>query len=371
MKVCLISSYPPSRARLSEYAYNLVDELKRRPGIGELYVLSDGDYFTDGKLKVLKAWEKDDPLSLLTLPFRVIKLRPHVAHFNIHFQSFGRGRVTNFVGFLLIPLLRLLGIKVLVTIHNLGERVDLTKLGIKAGFINRMGITVATKLLLKASGIAVTVRSYGPYLRQRYGHNGIRYVPHGARPYDTGLPSNGRILMFGHMSPYKGLHVMLEAFKRLNGRKDVELIVAGSSHPNYPGYLERFRDMRLPKVSFIGYVPEKRLPSLFSSVRVVALPYLMATGTSGVFHLACSFGRPIVASDLPEIRELVMDGASALLVPPGDVKALANAVSRLLEDDELARSMAFKNLMFAKRYSWSMVAKAYERMYEEATNGGL
>ena len=44
------------------------------------------------------------------------------------------------------------------------------------------------------------------------------------------------------------------------------------------------------------------------------MPYLAVPGTSGVFHLACGYGTPIVASDLPEIREILADGASAVLV---------------------------------------------------------
>jgi glycosyltransferase involved in cell wall biosynthesis len=70
-----------------------------------------------------------------------------------------------------------------------------------------------------------------------------------------------------------------------------------------------------------------------------------------------------VASDLPEIREMVDDGASAILVPPGDVDALKNAILKVLFNKELATKMSEQNLNFAQRESWSSVAKAYEDAY--------
>jgi glycosyltransferase involved in cell wall biosynthesis len=71
----------------------------------------------------------------------------------------------------------------------------------------------------------------------------------------------------------------------------------------------------------------------------------------------------VVASDLPEIHELVNDGAAALLVPAGDVEALKDAVMKVLFDQEVAKQMGKQNLAFAQRESWGAVAKAYEDAY--------
>jgi glycosyltransferase involved in cell wall biosynthesis len=70
-----------------------------------------------------------------------------------------------------------------------------------------------------------------------------------------------------------------------------------------------------------------------------------------------------VASDLPELRELVAEGASALLVPPGDVGALKAAILKALFNEEMAKRMREQNLGFAQRESWSAVAEAYEEAY--------
>jgi glycosyltransferase involved in cell wall biosynthesis len=95
----------------------------------------------------------------------------------------------------------------------------------------------------------------------------------------------------------------------------------------------------------------------------LVMPYLAVPGTSGVFHLACGYGTPVVASDLPEIREILADGASAVLVPPQNVAALKEAILKLLFDEKASAEMCAKNLDFAQKRSWNAVAEAYEKAY--------
>jgi glycosyltransferase involved in cell wall biosynthesis len=300
-----------------------------------------------------------------------LKLKPDVVHFNVHFQSYGRKRLANFAGLSLVFLCRLLGLKVMASVHNFGEKVDLEKVRLKPSLLNRAGILVATKMILSASTVVVTVRSYTDYLRKRYGHKGVLYIPHGTMVNDCSPndPDEKVLLMFGHMGPSKGLPIMLKAFEELMKEiNDVKLVVAGSSHPNFPNYLEAFVKTTIPKVTFLGYVHGEDLAQVFDMADIVILPYLTATGTSGVFHLACGNGKPIVSSDLPEIRELIAEGASAILVPPGDVGALKNAILKVLFNEAILAKMSEQNFMFAQREQWSIVAEAYEKAYLELLN---
>jgi cellulose synthase/poly-beta-1,6-N-acetylglucosamine synthase-like glycosyltransferase len=374
LRVCFVSSYPPNRARLSEYAQSLVNELASRPAIEKIYLLADKSAYSqatlneDPKVKVLRIWSADNFLSILGIMSYILRLRPNVVHFNVHFQSFGKSRLSNFTGLSLIFLCRLLGFKVLAEVHNLGEKVDLEKVRLKPSILNKMGILIATKLILSAPKIVVTVRSYVKYLNDRYGHRGVQYIPHGtlsgnSTPID---PEDKIILMFGHMGPYKGLPVMIKAFEEMRQEKsDIKLVIAGTSHPNFPNFLDEYKKKHIPKVEFLGYVPEENLAQVFRTADLVVIPYFTTTGTSGVFHLACGFGKPIVASDLPEIREIIADGASALLVPPGNVQALKNAIFMVLSNEELAAKMRAQNLVFAQKESWSVIAKEYEEAYLE------
>jgi glycosyltransferase involved in cell wall biosynthesis len=372
LRVCFVSSYPPNRARLSEYAQNLVAALASRPAIDTLYLLVDKSDRSeevlpeDPKVKVLRVWKADNLLSVLSVMYYILKLRPDVVHFNVSFQSFGKNKLTNITGLSLILLCRLLGFRVLAGVHTLGEKADLEKFHLKDSLLNRVGILMATKIILSAQSVVVLVRSYGDFLKKRYGHKGVQYIPHGAS-VDTNLKVNTNekvILIFGHMGPHKGLPLMFEAFEKIVKEKsNIKLVVAGSNHPNFPNYLEEFGKAHTPNVEFSGYVPRQKLGSVFRMADVVVLPYNATPGTSGVFHLACGYGRPIVASDLPEIRELVNDGASAILVPPDDVDALKEAILTVLSNKEISTKMSEQNLNFAQRESWSSVAKAYEDAY--------
>jgi glycosyltransferase involved in cell wall biosynthesis len=296
----------------------------------------------------------------------ILKLRPDVVHFNVSFQSFGKYKLTNFTGLSLILLCRLFGFRVLAGLHTLAQMSDLEKFHVRPTLLNRVGILLATKIILSAQTVVVLVKAYGDFLKHHYGHEGVQYIPHG-----TSINRNSKligkdkvILIFGFMGPHKGLPIMFEAFEKIRREKpNVKLVVAGTNHPNFPNYLQQFIQKRFANVEFTGYVPQGKLGSVFKNAQVVVLPYNAAPGTSGVFHLACGYGLPIVASDLPEIRELVNDGASAILVPPGKVDALKDALLKVLLDQELSAKMSEQNLNFANQESWSAVAKAYEDAY--------
>jgi len=321
------------------------------------------------RVEIRKVWSPDNAASILKVLLNVLLLRPDVVHFNVHFQSFGRSRLANFIGLSLPFLCKAFGTPSVATVHNLGEKVDLKAVGLKPSFLNRHGIRLATRLITSASAVTVTVRSYLEFLNRSYGCTNVTFVPHGAGvssrpPNPVPINPSRMILIFGHMAPFKGLPLMIDVFSCvLNERKDVKLIVAGESHPNFPRYLDDFRRNPPPKVEFVGYVDERQLPSLFERAFVVVLPYLAATGTSGVFHLACGYGKPIIASDLPEIRELVKEGASAILVPPNDVEGFAKAILRLCDTPWLAEEIGNRNLSFASSESWNSVASSFERIY--------
>lgn len=378
MKVCLVSSFPPNRARLSEYCLSLVPELANQKVVERIYVLADKAHMAkdreviDEKCEIRRVWRIDDPLSILSIPLTILRIKPDLVHINMHFMSFGRKRLANFGGFLLVPILRLLGFKVLVTIHNLAGRVNLAAVGVRTSVGNRLGMAVATRLLMTAGSVCVTVRSYAEYLGARYPEVSVRYVSHGfwTANHLASDPPQKTILMFGHMSPHKGLSVLLEAFsKTVQQFNGVKLVVAGSAHPNFPDFLGQF-PKEMEGVEFKGYVPETELGSVFGGAYLVVLPYTAATGTSGVFHLACSFGKPVIASNLQEIREMVEEGASAILVPPRDSDALSTAIVRLLKDEALAARMSEANLAFARARSFSHVAKEYEKEYLNLLHDG-
>jgi glycosyltransferase involved in cell wall biosynthesis len=171
----------------------------------------------------------------------------------------------------------------------------------------------------------------------------------------------------GHLYPWKGVDVLLEALSLLPGAQG--LIVGG--HAAEPD-LNRVKALagRLgveSRVTFTGLVEPARVPELLQRADVLVLPN-PASAISSRFtsplklfeYLAA--GRAIVASDLPSIREIVQDGTEALLVPAGDPHALARAVRRVLDDPALAERLSRAALALAPQYTWARRAERLEAL---------
>lgn len=142
------------------------------------------------------------------------------------------------------------------------------------------------------------------------------------------------------LTPWKGHRMLLDAFARL-GRDDVVLELAGGQFPKDGAYVEELerraaRPDLAGRVRFLGHVPDVVDRSRTWSVAVVASVEPEAGPLGLLEHM--SVGLPIVATDHGGAPE-VIDGAG-LLVPPGDASAMAGAIGRLLEDQELARRCA-------------------------------
>mgnify|MGYP002682685571 CR=1 FL=1 len=105
--------------------------------------------------------------------------------------------------------------------------------------------------------------------------------------------------------------------------------------------------------------------ALLARSSVILLPYLEAT-QSGVIPLAYGAERPVVATSVGAIPEIVENGRTGLLVPPGDASALAAGTIRLLGDQELAKRVAAAGRKYAEEHlSWEAVAEATVPVYEE------
>ncbi|MCX2932694.1 glycosyltransferase family 4 protein [Mycobacterium sp. CVI_P3] len=172
----------------------------------------------------------------------------------------------------------------------------------------------------------------------------VHVIPHGAEPGMRGgaqvrpITETGPVaLFFGVWSKYKGLELLLDAFERVRAElPESRLVLAGAvgADIDVDAVLDRAR--RIGNVEARpGYVPIEEVAPLFDSARVVVTPYIRAT-QSGVAHLAYTFGRPVIASAIGDLPEVIQDGVTGLLVDAGDVEGLARAMVRLLEDPHLA-----------------------------------
>lgn len=198
----------------------------------------------------------------------------------------------------------------------------------------------------------------------------IDVVPHGilgrtAIDGDVTGYEPGTFLFFGRIESYKGLRYLLDACDVLHGRaRDFRVVVAGRGND-----LEchRARIAANARVELIDhYVPAAEVPNLFRSAMAVVLPYTDAT-QSGVAALAFAHSRPVIATRVGDVPEVVIDGQTGLMVTPRDVNALADAMERLLIDRRLRDSLAAGAARFAKeRLSWPRIADQVDDVYRRA-----
>ncbi len=154
-----------------------------------------------------------------------------------------------------------------------------------------------------------------------------------------GLPGDARVfLFFGYLRPYKGLELLLDAWRELSPPGTRLLVVGQSQKADYAAELAK-RIAAAPGAQLLDrFVPPGEVPVFFSAADVVVLPY-RAVQTSGSLLLAMSYGRPVIAPRLGELPETLADAAD-LLFSAGDEEDLRRQLSRALDLDlgDLARA---------------------------------
>ena len=376
MKICLVTTFPPSTGGLSEYGFHIAQELQRNPFLN-LTILGDelpsGHSELDG-FKIDRCWSFDDSGSALRLLRTLGRLKPDVVWFNLLFSTFGRNPLVAFSG-LMTPLLsRLSGRYTHVTLHHLMDTVDLKDVGVKHETLYRAAGAVATRMLLLANSVSVLMPGYRKILNDKYGRDNVHLRSHGILARRPEFPDFSRrapvqrILAFGKWGTYKRLELMMEAFDLLSVRlPHAKLVVAGGDHPQAPGYTDMMRQLCADntQVEFRGYVPEDELEDLFQSSTVAVMPYTSSTGCSGVAHLACAYGVPVVCSDLVDFRQMAQAEELAIeFFPPGDAQGLADCLFDLLQNPEKQQTMAAQNFSAALRMTMPNVVQKYLRHFE-------
>ena len=210
----------------------------------------------------------------------------------------------------------------------------------------------------------------------------VAVIPHGPFFYDlpsTGLkntlqsfavqPSQFLVLWQGIIFPYKGIDLLLSAWKQVESQsEDACLVIAGTGAPEF---LEQIRgqvkELGLKRVKLhFRFISTEELVALYRAAGVVVYPYRAIT-TSGALATGLALGKAIIASDLPVFRELLIDRENALLVDPQDSDELACALIKLIQDSALREHLAGKvrEMNFGDQ-TWSIIAdktlQAYERV---------
>jgi glycosyltransferase involved in cell wall biosynthesis len=202
----------------------------------------------------------------------------------------------------------------------------------------------------------------------------VHVIPHGAFTHLLDLPGERPlpgelaavagpvVLCFGLLRPYKGVDVLLEAWRGIAG---AELWIVGMPRMD----TAPLRAAAPPGVRFLErYVDDAEIPALFRRADLVVLPY-REIDQSGVLFTALAFGRPLVLTAVGGFPEVAATGA-AELVPPGDAEALHGVLQRLLADDAArARLAAAAGEAARERYGWDAIARRHLDLYRRLLDG--
>ena len=171
------------------------------------------------------------------------------------------------------------------------------------------------------------------------------------------------VLFFGRISPYKGIEYLCEAMMKVREQvADATLTIAGGGKMYFD--IEPYQKQDWVKV-INRYVGMEELAGLLQNCALSVCPYTDAT-QSGVIMTSYSLCKPVVATNVGGLGEMVENGKTGLLVLPKDVDALADAITALLKDDAKREKMAdnIRNDYFVGDKSWKVIAEKYIEFYK-------
>jgi len=290
-------------------------------------------------------------------------------HFDVaHFQDVGTPLLDQFF---LKPLARHL--PVVLTVHDVNPHYE--RFVSRASFIRR-SLQIPHRLIVH----------YEDGKRQLVDHWGacaehIDVIPHGIIPLQNppsptdarkklNLPSDRQIILFfGGIRPNKGLDILLKALEIIKSRnRRVLLVIAGGllGRFNFESYADIIKKADLSDYvqTFIQFIPEEEVDYFFAASNLVVLPYLKFEAQSGVLLRAYAHKKPVVASNVGAMGELVSSDEVGLVIEPGDAEPLAEAVISVLGSLDKFQSRYSPEL--EDKYSWKHIAELTMRSYKAA-----
>ena len=296
---------------------------------------------------------------------------PHERGANVlHFQFFRRDKVES----LIFPIFRLLGVTLVHTAHNVlpheNSRID-----------------YYLKYLVYLSSHKIIVHSQ--YIRTKLLHTfsinreKVVVIPHGN--FDVYLPeeqpskSEARkslglpveepmLLFFGYIRAYKGVDILLEAFKEAAPHlPTLNLVIAGEPYSAALGNRYAQKISQMPYKQRVKYIPEfipnDDVAIYFNAADAIVLPYT-DIDHSGIVHLAYSFGKPIIASDIGDFNEVIEGGKCGFITPTNDVPGLARTIKEAFGNIKRLQEMGdFITALNRTKYSWDAISMKTRAIY--------
>lgn len=270
-----------------------------------------------------------------------------------------------------IVILKLMGIKIVWTAHNLKNHENLYPLldRICTSVVARLADAIIAHCQAAKCEIATTLQ-----LRNK---DKIFVVPHGNYTgyYENkidrvearkalDIPNSSLVFLFlGTIRPYKGVFELILAFKQLHN-KEVQLVIAGEALNDELAQQIRQKIEGHDNIKFIpGFIPEEQIQVYMNSCDVVVFPYRDVL-TSGAVVLAMSFGKTCIGPRRGCIGE-ILDNSGAFLYNPDIEEGLFQAMNSAVQNSGNLLSMGDYNQRSADQWSWDRIAEKTLEVYQQ------
>lgn len=261
---------------------------------------------------------------------------------------------------------RLMGKRVIVTVHGLDWQREKWKGGFGAKYIH-LGEKMAVRF---AHEIIVLSKNVQQYFRDTYGRETV-WIPNGVDRPDVlpaqqitdayGLGNGGYILFLGRLVPEKGIHYLIEAYRNVKTEK--RLVIAGGGSDT-DGYVQRLRELAGDdsRILFTGFVQGQMLEELYSNAYLYVLPSDVEGMPLSLLE-AMSYGNCCVVSDIPECAEVVED--HAVVFEKGNANNLNEILQMLCNDSrQVAGYQSTAGSFICRKYNWDDVTKKTLELYQ-------
>ena len=305
------------------------------------------------------------PIDVALLLKRVIAENPEILHF--------QWAAMPIIDYALFRFLKAVDSKLVYTVHNVLPHRE-----------RRWHKSQYALLYKAADRIIAHSHSAKTELLENFSVNPskVRVIPHGSLFQDAKLipkeqakrtlnivPSQPVILFFGLIKPYKGLDYLIKAFSIIKRDiPDARLLIVGKPSEDFSVHEDLIEKLDISEsvVVNLSFIRSAEVANYFCAADVVVLPYIKSY-QSGVLLTAYTFGRPVVATAIGGLAEVVEQGKSGYVVPPRDENKLAEAISHILLDDAKKSQMGDYARHLAKtKYSWANIAKATLEVYKSS-----
>jgi glycosyltransferase involved in cell wall biosynthesis len=231
-----------------------------------------------------------------------------------------------------------------------------------------------TNVYRKVDAIITTTRALADILEHRYRLNKplevipmagdrLAYRPSSSRPANEAP----RVFYLGQLYPLQGVDLVVDALKMV---ADVELHIVGGSESEI-AYLQTYANRQglAERVIFHGFIPPARVSQLAGEADILIMPSRSQGRMPFVAHTKAyeylGLGRPILATDLPSVRELLSHQHNAFLVRPDDSASLAEGIVSLLNNPALSQQIAARACEDAGNYSWQKRGERFASFIEK------